>query len=87
MDLHVYDAHHRHIHGGRRYDGGGGQLEADVRAGYGPECFTAVGGELAYPFVGTQTIPPADPWGTPWQPSTSPSVATTEPSAPKCARL
>jgi hypothetical protein len=48
VDLHVYDRLHRHFRPGPRRAVGG--LDLSARDGYGPECFTAQGNALAYPY-------------------------------------
>src|SRR5262249_50230544 len=49
--LHVYDADHEHVSFDRRQSQRGGALSVDVRTGYGPECFSAEGPALAYPYL------------------------------------
>ena len=40
MDFHIYDEEGGHAFYGQRTLGTGGMLYADVRTGYGPECFS-----------------------------------------------
>jgi hypothetical protein len=49
--LHVYDGAHRHAGDQRLQLDNGAGFASDVATGYGPECFTARGAEIAYPYL------------------------------------
>jgi TonB family protein len=51
VDLHVYDGAHRYVSGLRLASDSGAQLSGDVATGYGPECYTARGQEISYPYL------------------------------------
>jgi Flp pilus assembly protein TadD len=51
VDLHVYDGVHRHVGNRADTDETGPHLSADIATGFGPECVTARGSEIAYPYL------------------------------------
>jgi tetratricopeptide (TPR) repeat protein len=51
VDLHVYDGVHRHVGDRADMDETGPRLSADIATGFGPECVTARGSEIAYPYL------------------------------------
>jgi hypothetical protein len=50
VDFHIYDGKGGHAYYSQPNLPSGGSLYADVTTGYGPECFTIRGTELAYPY-------------------------------------
>ena len=50
VDLHVQDGYGHHAYHGYRSLQSGGTLAADVRNGYGPECFAIAGKARAFPY-------------------------------------
>jgi uncharacterized protein YfaP (DUF2135 family) len=50
LDLSVYDGQHRHIPKVAEF-AGEPTLLADVQTGYGPECMTATGAQIAFPYL------------------------------------
>ena len=50
VDFHVHDGKNNHAFYADRKLDSGGELYADVRTGYGPECFTIEGAPKAFPY-------------------------------------
>ena len=49
VDLHLYDGKHRHASGGS-FETPGPVASGDVERGFGPECISARGDDIAFPY-------------------------------------